>query len=38
MEFAGIGANRPGAIQSDIFSHINAMRDEWDEREKDWHS
>ena len=36
MEFAGVGANRPGSIGGDINSYITSVRDEWDEREKEW--
>ena len=33
MEFAGIGEGSPGAVVGDAQAYVNAMRDEWDQRE-----
>lgn len=35
LEFAGVGAGRPGAIGEDVAGYIKAMRDEWDEDENE---
>ena len=37
MDFAGIGAGRPGSLQGrDAQEYVNEMRAEWDEREQSW--
>lgn len=37
MEFAGVGAGRPGALTDrDAQNYIDELRDEWDERERAW--
>lgn len=38
LEFAGVGAGRPGSIGDDVQGYIDAMRDEWEEGEAalDW--
>jgi hypothetical protein len=35
MEFAGVGAGRPGAVQQDAQQYVESLRDEWEARERD---
>lgn len=37
MEFAGVGAGRPGALNDkDAQEHIDELRAEWSDREQQW--
>lgn len=37
MEFAGVGAGRPGSLQGkDAQEYVNELRAEWEEREQSW--
>ena len=37
MDFAGVGAGRPGALSGkDAQEYVDELRAEWDEREQQW--